>query len=418
MHPSKTFCIHPFTRLVTREDGAIKPCCRSEPIGWIQNETLESAWNNDNMKRVRNQLLNNINPVECNSCVQLEKQGVASLRSQHNDLSFINSSLRLYGDTISSYECEMPYEFPILEIKLNNLCNLKCRMCSPLDSTSWDDWNEIKEFYQAEGNYLSSTISELGLESPKYVNFFNENWWDSFYKVLPYLQVIEFGGGEPLMDPQHYEILELLLPYANKLELRYATNGTTLGISQDRTIFKYWPQFKSVIVNVSIDGIFDVYEYIRTNSKFNTIQNNIMQMKQISSVSRVVGKFTLQGANALQMAECVEYFIETLGIPFFAHRVSYPNVLSAQVLPVPLKELAISRLTTLLEKLSSFNNLNLFNINIEEITRKNILDSILYLQGNDQSSKIDQFIKFNSNLDNIRNQGPITAIIPELLPYV
>ena len=32
---SKTFCMHPFTGLATREDGAIKACCRSHPIGFI-----------------------------------------------------------------------------------------------------------------------------------------------------------------------------------------------------------------------------------------------------------------------------------------------------------------------------------------------------------------------------------------------
>ena len=51
--------MHPFTGLATREDGAIKVCCRSQPIGWIQNESLESAWNNENMRRVRQQVLNN-----------------------------------------------------------------------------------------------------------------------------------------------------------------------------------------------------------------------------------------------------------------------------------------------------------------------------------------------------------------------
>jgi hypothetical protein len=30
---SSTFCMHPFTGLATREDGAIKPCCRSHPVG-------------------------------------------------------------------------------------------------------------------------------------------------------------------------------------------------------------------------------------------------------------------------------------------------------------------------------------------------------------------------------------------------
>lgn len=422
MLKSSTFCIHPFTGLVTREDGAIKPCCRSQPIGWIQEESLEDAWNNEKLKTMRYKLLNNERPIECTSCFNLEDQNVVSLRLRHLDESLPNSSIVLFGSELDKIndDYSMPYQFPILEIKLNNLCNLKCRMCNPLDSTSWDDWTEIEKFYIKENNYLPATISKLDLLKPRYMNFFSnsDKWWDSFFKVLPYLKVIEFGGGEPLMDPLHYDILEILLPYADNIELRYATNATKLGISQSNSIFNYWPKFKNVIVNISIDGIFDVYEYIRSNSKFVSIQDNITLIKNISTVSRVVGKFTAQGANILQMAECVDYFINELGIPFYAHRVSYPNVLSAQVLPKELKEVAIIRLYNILEKLPTFKNLKSFEYDAENIIRNNILDTINYLNGVDQSSKFNDFLEFNNKLDFIRNQGPIQKIIPEFLNYV
>ena len=419
MQKSDTFCIHPFTRLVTREDGAIKPCCRSQPIGWIQNETLEDAWNNTAIKEMREKLLNNSKPLECYSCFQLEDQGVESLRLRHLNKTLPSSVYPLYKDNINDLndDYSMPYTFPVLEIKLNNLCNLKCRMCSPLDSTSWNDWNQVKEYYVKEGNHLPSTIDDLGLTQAKYVNFFNDNWWDSFYKILPHLSIIEFGGGEPLIDPQHYEILDILIPYAHNIELRYATNGTSIGISNNRTIDNYWPKFKNVVVNVSIDGIHEVYNYIRTNSNFETVKKNIIHMRSISSVSRVVGKFTAQGLNILQMAECIEYFIEELRIPFFSHRVSYPNILSAQVLPKELKQLAIFRLESVLNKIPLFKNKTLFNINIEQITCDNIRDTIQYLNGIDQSARFNEFIKFNQALD-ITRKSRLEQVIPEFLTYV
>ena len=52
INESKTFCMHPFTGLATREDGAIKVCCRSLPVGYIQEDTLENIWNNDAMLRI------------------------------------------------------------------------------------------------------------------------------------------------------------------------------------------------------------------------------------------------------------------------------------------------------------------------------------------------------------------------------
>ena len=51
MKNSCTFCMHPFTGLATREDGAIKVCCRSLPIANIKDMSLEEAWNSDAMKK-------------------------------------------------------------------------------------------------------------------------------------------------------------------------------------------------------------------------------------------------------------------------------------------------------------------------------------------------------------------------------
>ena len=83
MHQSKTFCMHPFTGLATREDGAIQVCCRSHPIGNVQCQSLEDIWNNNTMKRIRQQVLNNERPKECEPCFSLEDQGVESLRQRH-----------------------------------------------------------------------------------------------------------------------------------------------------------------------------------------------------------------------------------------------------------------------------------------------------------------------------------------------
>ena len=57
--------MHPFTGLATREDGAIKVCCRSLPIGNIKNETLEEAWNGEKMREVRRQVLSDERPDVC-----------------------------------------------------------------------------------------------------------------------------------------------------------------------------------------------------------------------------------------------------------------------------------------------------------------------------------------------------------------
>lgn len=418
---SKTFCLHPFTGLATREDGAVKACCRSHPVGFIQDSSLEDIWNNDTMRRIRRQVLSGERPPECEPCFSLEDQGVESLRQRHIKGDIPEARINLYPRALENLhpEMTMPFEIPTMEIKLNNLCNLKCRMCHPMDSTSWNDWDQVEKFYKKENNYLVPVIDRLGLKTSRYLCPFEDspNWWDSFEKLLPHFRRVEFAGGEPLMDPQHYKILDMLKPYGANIELKYATNGTTLGISKGRTIHDYWPHFRSIAVNVSIDGIHDVYNYIRSNGNFNQVEENVKEIKTIPNVSRVVGAFTAQAGNILQAAECIDYFINTMGIIFYSHRVSYPNCLSAQVLPAELKELAIERLQTVASHVGQWEPVKK-NPLLGKVTHQQIQDNINYLQAKDQYNLWNDFISFNRNLDRTRNQGPLETIVPEFKLYL
>ena len=407
--------MHPFTGLATREDGAVKVCCRSAPIGNIQDNTLEEIWNNDAMQLVRRQVLNGERPEVCKPCFDLEDQGVESLRQRHINGVIPEARINLYPNTL--LQEIMPFEFPTMEIKLNNLCNLKCRMCNPLDSTNWKDWDSVVPFYKKENNFLVPTIESLVKTPGQYIGAFDDtdNWWDSFEKLLPHFRRVEFAGGEPLMDPQHYKILDMLKPYGHQIELKYATNGTTLGISKGRTIHDYWPHFRSVAVNVSLDGIHDVYNYIRGNSNFLEVEKNIKEIQKIPNVSRVVGAFTAQAGNILQAAECIDYFINEMNIVFYSHRVGYPTCLSAQVLPKALKEEAIQRLESVRARLFTFDNIKKYPL-LEKVTQQQIKDNINYLKAKDQHHLWPDFLEFNRQLDATRNQSLLDTV-PEFRPY-
>ena len=413
---SKTFCMHPFTGLATREDGAVKACCRSHPVGYIQDETLEEIWNNDTMKRIRKQVLNGERPAECAPCFNLEDQGVESLRQRHINGIIPEARINLYPNTV--LQEVMPFELPTMEIKLNNLCNLKCRMCNPMDSTSWNDWDQVEEFYKKEDNYLVEKVVTLNLKKKPFLDSFvdTDNWWASFEKLLPYFRRVEFAGGEPLMDPTHYRILDMLKPYGHQIEIKYATNGTTLGISKGRTIHDYWPHFRSVAVNVSIDGIDDVYNYIRGNGDWNDIVKSIGEIQKIPNVSRVVGAVAVQVSNILTLDKMVESFLDKLGIVFYTNMVNYPNVLSVQVLPSNLKEIAIERLEAVKLKVPNFKYVK-ENPILLGITLTQINGVINYINATDQSDKWQDCIAFNSKLDATRNQSFI-QVTPEFTQYV
>jgi sulfatase maturation enzyme AslB (radical SAM superfamily) len=285
-----------------------------------------------------------------------------------------------------------------------------------MDSTSWNDWSEVEEHYKKEDNYLVQKIIDLNLQKKPFLDSFvdTDNWWDSFEKLLPYFRRVEFAGGEPLMDPTHYKILDMLAPYGKDIEIKYATNLTILGKS-NRTIWQYWPKFKSVAVNVSIDGIGDSYEYVRGNASWSEVINNIKQVQTIPNVSRIVGAVAVQVSNVLILDKMIELFLNDLGIVFYTNMVQYPNVLSAQVIPNELKSLAVIKLKAVRELVPTFKLVKEHPM-LEALTYKQIDGIINFILANDNTHLWHDCIEYNRRLDVTREQS-FFDVTPEFKPY-
>jgi sulfatase maturation enzyme AslB (radical SAM superfamily) len=285
-----------------------------------------------------------------------------------------------------------------------------------MDSTSWNDWSEVEEHYKKEDNYLVQKIVDLNLKNKPFLDSFvdTDNWWDSFEKLLPYFRRVEFAGGEPLMDPTHYKILDMLAPYGKDIEIKYATNLTILGKS-NRTIWQYWPKFKSVAVNVSIDGIGDSYEYVRGNASWSEVINNIKQVQTIPNVSRIVGAVAVQVSNVLILDKMIELFLNDLGIVFYTNMVQYPNVLSAQVIPNELKSLAVIKLKSVRELVPTFKLVKEHPM-LEALTYKQIDGIINFILAKDNTHLWHDCIEYNRRLDVTREQS-FFDVTPEFKPY-
>ena len=417
---SKTFCMHPFTGLATREDGVVRPCCRSRPVGNIIDSKLEDIWNNDAMKRIRYQVLNNEQPPECAACFDLESQGVESLRQRHIRGEIPEARSNLYPNAMEKLreDYSMPFDIPTMEIKLNNLCNLKCRMCNPLDSTSWTDWKEVEEFYEKENNFLVPLIRKQVDRPGQYIGPFDdsENWWQGFNKLLPHFRRVEFAGGEPLMDPTHFKILNALSAYGDNIEIKYATNGTKFGINKKENVYRYWPNFKSVALNISIDGIQDSYEYIRGNGDWNLLVTNIKKFQDIPNITRIVGAVAVQVSNALDLDRMIRYFLDDIGIVFYANMVRYPQVLSIQVLPLEIKQQVKDKLILVKSQVSEFSLVKKHPV-LKDITYQQIDGIINFIEGDDQFHLWSDCIEYNKRLDRTRKQS-FLSMHPEFKPYV
>lgn len=76
--PSNNFCDNVESTITIRWDGTVVPCCYDlttiSPMGNILDEDLESIWNNDKYRKLR-EGINSFNPpILCQGCVELYPQ--------------------------------------------------------------------------------------------------------------------------------------------------------------------------------------------------------------------------------------------------------------------------------------------------------------------------------------------------------
>ena len=408
---SSTFCLLPFTHMATKTDGDMKLCCRSWPIDNINNLSVKDLWNSQKYKDIRRQLLNSEQPIECDACWRQERIGVRSMRQRYN-----KTRTKKYIDRLDNLndDFSMPFEIPILEAKLSNFCNLKCRMCHPLDSTSWSkDWKEIEHLMESSNSSTFKKVKEFNLTRKPYISGWEENeiFWKEFEELAPSFERIEFAGGEPLIDPIHYKILHILKPYACNIELKYSTNLTKLNYKKDN-VMTLWNSFKSVEVMVSIDGVDNGYNYIRQLGNYQEVKENILKVVKHPKVTKIAGACTFQVYNIFSMEEIFDRFTEELNIDIHAHRVNYPTFLDMRIIPLDLKNKLINRLEQYAESIKNKTHEN-WTDQRKSNAYDHALDNINALKGGDLTKHIFNFVEFSDKLD---KKQSVKQTWRELLP--
>ena len=131
----------------------------------------------------------------------------------------------------------------------------------------------------------------------------------------------------------------------------------------------------------------------------------------------MVGAFTVQANNIMQIDKVIEYFINTMGIVFYSHRVSYPMALSAQVLPPELKAQVVRRLEQMKMEILEYPLVKEHKL-LETVTLQQIQDNINFLQSKCMhDTHWQDCIEFNQALDKTRDQDFLTTT-PEFAAYV
>lgn len=283
---SPTFCAAKWLQVTLHlHNGQTHSChhpdTHSIPLDELKNNP--SALHNTSYKKsLRKMMLEGKRPEECHYCWAAE-----DTPGEHFSDRVIKSA-----DDWAVNELEDLARKPIddninpryVELSFSNACNFKCSYCYPNISSKLLE--EVRKFGDYRIHNKRQSLSYLEShnmlpfepeEENPYVKAFWE-WWPSLY---PDLRVLRITGGEPLLSPNTFRVLEKVMEAPNKnLELAINSNLGTPKSLIDRLIdqMKKIDELKSLRrlrIYTSIDSWSTQAEYIRNGLKFEEFWKNV-----------------------------------------------------------------------------------------------------------------------------------------------
>jgi len=277
-------CIHPWSHLCINPNGSTKLCCHhtNSDIGDTNTESIEDIMNGPTMRRIRRQMLAGQSPNECEKCDRIERIPAGSPRMKEHGRSYAEEIRDKYIATTQP-DGTAEYSLKYWDLRFSNICNMSCVMCNSDWSSLWSSESQaITKGFTQEHIDKDSNLTYMQwqhkLTTAKVNQTKDFQWIDNH---MDQVERIYFAGGEPMIMPSHWYILEKL--HARKrfdVELSYNTNMLKLSHGGKRALdyWQDWPH-KQVKVQPSIDETGERAEWIRYGTVWDTVKQNIISVR-------------------------------------------------------------------------------------------------------------------------------------------
>ena len=336
-----TYCHYPFKAIAIKEYTGDKlkafwPCCmmgndRESPnVLEVEDPHLlnpQEMFDHPRMEELRNNLSNGVRDSACKICWDQEDRGLKSFRNySKNEFDLDNNGLEL------------------VDITASNICNLRCRMCSPtssnllmMDTKYFKDKGMEKE--------ALSVVKRWGMSKPSRAT--ESLQWDWLMENTHKIKALKASGGEPFYDDK---VIQLLNRYvetgaAKNTYLSFHTNATQFT-SEIVELLNHFKQNKHTF---SIDGTDKVYEYIRYPANFKEMESSVMNyINNVKNYDPILN-FTMvvSAHNVLNIPEYIEWAKQIYpGVSiYFAEIYDMDRGIALKHMPIHLLEYAKSQVT-------------------------------------------------------------------------
>ena len=388
--PSDTFCVLPFMHAAVNPGGGFRVCCNSNPKNnkvlkndgsgkayRIYKDDINEMWNSEWMQNIRQQFIDGERPETCQRCFREEDSGIRSPRIGYNEKWFKKNV---------KVDREIPLDIRYVDLRLGNLCNLKCRMCNPWSSSMW-----VKDWQEVVGTAELAPNDPLTQEELDFLDVMQE-WPDrkqtglNFVEIAHTIEEIYLTGGEPTLAKSQYKLFDYCIEndLASNIRLKYNTNLTNVP----QKMVDYWKHFKSVQLNTSIDAVGDRDRYIRYPSSWSKVEENFDKLNALPNVNIQI-HCTVQVLNMCAMNELFDW-IASKGIAddqIYLNILNHPECLNIRSLPMALKNIAKMKL-------------------VDYYHIPKVEDTIKYMFAEDWHEKRwPEFIAYNSKTDELQKMN-------------
>lgn len=326
-------------------------------------ETNSTALHNTKFKKnVRREMQSGKRPQECQYCWNMEDLGphIHSDRHIKSNDSWAAPSL----EEISKLPWDADITPTYVEVSFSNTCNFKCAYCLPHISSKW--MSEIQQYgpyptYLKHNNLKHVAKSGLMPLPSEDENPYIEAFWKWWPELYPTLKVFRITGGEPLLSPNTFRVLDYIIENPNpSLDLAINSN---MGVPAS-LIEKFEKKIKIIMENKAVRHV-QVYtsidtwgrqaEYIRNGLDLELFKKNLDLHFSINKNVPVTIMCAFNILSVFNFQELIDFVsikrAEGQKILLDISYVHHPLFLDCRLLPDSLKRPG----TKLLESMKSRN---------------------------------------------------------------